>query len=186
MDVCRLNASGKRDPHLSTFSGKKYSFQGYCSYTLVRDCSRNTPYFDISADFRGRFQPTQPPTRMVSVTVRIDEGDAYTFLEDHTILVNDRPVPEKLLLIGEDNGYIQHVDGTVEMHLKKDDVFLKWNGKNHEASVSIGNKDLAGKLCGMFGDGSKVKGHDLLKSDGTKTFNTTEFAESWVIKGSCP
>ncbi|XP_070531941.1 serum amyloid P-component-like [Ptychodera flava] len=184
--ACDLQAGGRRDPHMHTFSGLRYSYQGYCSYTLTRDCRTSTPFFDVSADFRGLFHPYRPPTRMVAVTTRVDGADTYTFLEDHSVLVNGKVAKRRSMVIGENFGYIQANDKKVELRLEKDDVTLTWIGKDHEASVSIGNNDLAGKLCGMFGDGSRVKGQDLLKSDGTKTVNTTEFADSWVIPGSCP
>ena len=60
---------------------------------------------------------------------------------------------------------------------------MRWIGKDHDVTVSFTNEELVGNMCGLFGDGTRVKGHDLLKSDGTKTYNYTEFAESWVIPG---
>ncbi|XP_070534796.1 BMP-binding endothelial regulator protein-like [Ptychodera flava] len=174
------------DPHMRTFSGAKFNFQGRCRYTLVRDCRTSAPSFDISAAFRRR-DPNQidSPTRMVEVTARVKGGNTYTFLEDNSILVDGRQVRENGIFIGDNHGHIQADGHSVKLHLKEAGLALTWIGKKHEVSVSIGNHDLSGKLCGMLGDGSFVRGHDLVKSDGTRTFNTTEFAESWVIPGSC-
>ncbi|XP_070581611.1 alpha-tectorin-like isoform X2 [Ptychodera flava] len=181
-----LSGGGKGDPHLHTYSGLKYNFQGFCSYTLTRDCRGTPPSFDISADFRGRFHPTEPPTRMVAVTTRVGGSNVYTFLENHAVIVNGVPVFHRILSIGSGLGFIKTGEKGVKLYLKQNDLTLTWNAKVHEVSVSIGNRNLAGYLCGLFGDGSQVKGQDLVKSDGTKTVNTTEFAESWVIPQSCP
>ncbi|XP_070580689.1 BMP-binding endothelial regulator protein-like [Ptychodera flava] len=178
------NAWGKKDPHMVTFSGHKYSYQGYCSYTLVKDCRSNSPAFDITADFRGKYNPMEPPTRMVAVSTTVNGYDTYTFRDDHSVLHNGQLVLERELTIAGGMGHITVEDDSVALTLGKDGVSLEWISKEHEASVTIGNDDLAGKLCGMLGDGSPV--NDLVKSDGTPTSNVTEFAKSWEIPGSCP
>ncbi|XP_070581612.1 BMP-binding endothelial regulator protein-like isoform X2 [Ptychodera flava] len=180
------HAYGKKDPHLLTFSGVKYNFQGYCSYTLVKDCRSNSPAFDITADFRGRYEPMEPPTRMVAVSTTVNGYDTYTFRDDHSVLHNGQLVLERELTIAGGVGHIYVEDDRVALFLNEEGVSLEWIAKDHAASVKIGHDELAGKLCGMLGDGTRLKGHDLVKSDGTRTFNTTEFAESWVIPGSCP
>ncbi|XP_070580691.1 uncharacterized protein [Ptychodera flava] len=178
------NAWGKKDPHMVTFSGHKYSYQGYCSYTLVKDCRSNSPAFDITADFRGKYNPMEPPTRMVAVSTTLNGYDTYTFRDDHSVLHNGQLVLERELSIAGGLGRIKVEDDSVALSLGKDGVSLEWISKEHEASVTIGNDDLAGKLCGMLGDGSRF--NDLVKSDGTRTTNVTEFAKSWEIPGSCP
>ncbi|XP_070580688.1 kielin/chordin-like protein [Ptychodera flava] len=186
--LCRCtNAYGKKDPHMVTFSGVKYNFQGYCSYTLVKDCRSKSPAFDITADFRGKNDPKEPPTRMVAVSVTVHGYDTYTFRDDYSVLHNGQLVLERELSIAGGMGHITvQEDDSVALSLGKDGISLEWNSREHAASVTIGNDDLAGKLCGMLGDGSRLKGNDLVKSDGTRTSNTTEFAESWEIPGSCP
>ncbi|XP_070569653.1 uncharacterized protein [Ptychodera flava] len=120
---------------------------------------------------------------MVSVTIEIGGADTYTFLEDHSVLVNDRLVESRNITISDDKGSIQADEDSVVLYFKEAGLSLEWTGKDHEALVTIDTDDLAGRLCGLFGDGSRVQGDDLLKSDGTRTTNTTEFAESWVVPG---
>ncbi|XP_070580690.1 BMP-binding endothelial regulator protein-like [Ptychodera flava] len=181
-----VNGGGKKDPHMLTFSGVKYNFQGYCSYTLVKDCRSKSPAFDITADFRGRYEPMEPPTRMVAVSTTVNGHDTYTFRDDHSVLRNGKLVLERELTIAGGVGRIKVEDDKVELSLGKEQVSLAWVAKDHAASVTIGSNEFAGKLCGMLGDGSRLMGHDLVKSDGSRTFNTTAFAESWMIPGSCP
>ncbi|XP_070548925.1 kielin/chordin-like protein [Ptychodera flava] len=181
-----MNGNGKKDPHLSTFSGVHYNFQGYCSYTLVKDCRSDTPSFDISADFRGRDSPTEPPTRMVAVTTRLSNGHTYTFLDDNSIWVDGHLLLDRSLDLRDNIGYVHAKDDSVLLELHHSGLSLLWTGKYHEASVTVGNDEFMGKLCGMFGNGDPERGQDLVKSNGMRTTNVTEFAESWVIPGSCP
>ncbi|XP_070554711.1 BMP-binding endothelial regulator protein-like [Ptychodera flava] len=181
-----VNGVGKKDPHLSTFSGFHYSFQGYCSYTLVKDCRTSTPTFDISADFRGRDSPTEAPTRMVAVTTRLNNGHTYTFLDDNSIWVDGHLLLDRSLDLRDNIGYVHAKDDSVLLELHHSGLSLLWTGKYHEASVTYGNDEFMGKLCGMLGNGDPERGQDLVKSDGMRTTNVTEFAESWVIPGSCP
>ncbi|XP_070581563.1 von Willebrand factor-like [Ptychodera flava] len=177
------HGGGEKDPHMLTFSGVKYNFQGYCSYTLVKDCRSNSPAFDITADFRGRYEPMEPPTRMVAVSATVNGYDTYTFRDDHSVLHNGQLVLERELTIAGGVGHIYVEDDRVALFLNIEGISLEWVAKDHAASVTLGHNELAGKLCGMLGDGTRLKGHDLVKLDGTRTFNTTEFAESWVIPG---
>nr|XP_006822810.1 PREDICTED: BMP-binding endothelial regulator protein-like [Saccoglossus kowalevskii] len=48
----RPNVAG--DPHMRTFDGRAYSFQGVGWYTLVKDCSNQKPEFEINIDFVPR------------------------------------------------------------------------------------------------------------------------------------
>ncbi|XP_070550207.1 BMP-binding endothelial regulator protein-like [Ptychodera flava] len=135
----RKCGGGWGDPHMRTFSGAKFNFQGRCRYTLVRDCRTSAPSFDISAAFRRR-DPDQidSPTRMVEVTARVKGGNTYTFLEDNSIFVDGRQVQERAIFIGDNHGHIEADGHSVNLHLKEVDLALTWIGKKHEASVSIG------------------------------------------------
>ncbi|XP_006821175.1 CUB domain-containing protein 2-like [Saccoglossus kowalevskii] len=59
--------SGSGDPHMITFDGRRYSFQGQCWYTFFKDCSAH-PDFEVITKFAPR-DDIKDKTRTVSFKV---------------------------------------------------------------------------------------------------------------------
>ncbi|XP_006824730.1 intestinal mucin-like protein, partial [Saccoglossus kowalevskii] len=77
----------KGDPHLATFDGYRFNFNGFCSYVLTKECGKSVPSFQINADFRGRDgeNPYEPPTRMVALDIYNDGKSVVRVNADNSI-----------------------------------------------------------------------------------------------------
>ena len=56
---CDIAASAFGDPHMLTFDGLLYTFNGYGEYWLLRVPNRDNPENPVELALQGRFQ--QPP-----------------------------------------------------------------------------------------------------------------------------
>ena len=74
------------DPHYLTFDSRKYSFQGDCDYTMVRDCLNQTD-FHLWADNRRR-RPSSEVSALDKLVLDYD-GHRYALMKAQRVKVDD-------------------------------------------------------------------------------------------------
>ncbi|XP_006825004.1 uncharacterized protein LOC102804729 [Saccoglossus kowalevskii] len=111
---------GQHEPHMTTFDGYKFNSNGYCSYTLVKSCDETIyPDFEVTADFRGKDHPYEPPTFMVAFNVTSNEKELIRINEDDSILIGGKPMNNSLAIIDNNIGHIKKEKGTITVYLNQ-------------------------------------------------------------------
>ncbi|XP_006819688.1 BMP-binding endothelial regulator protein-like [Saccoglossus kowalevskii] len=176
------------DPHLLTFDGYKFDYQGVCAYILVQDCvQQSNPSFAITGYFRSNKEksPYKGRTRMVSISLYIEGELTVTLLEDNTFEIRGHRVFDTSATIGHKIGNVYSANGTTVVRLRKPFLTITWNGKPHKNMIAINDDSLRGKVCGLLGNADGIPDNDFVKPNGTPAHDSEEFGKSWQVPYSC-
>ncbi|XP_077869177.1 BMP-binding endothelial regulator protein-like isoform X2 [Saccoglossus kowalevskii] len=169
--------SEKGDPHMTTFDGRRYSFQGQCWYTFFKDCSAH-PDFEVISKFGPR-DDIKNKTRTVSFKVTV--GDQYVIVNGRDVATgskNNGHVYSPFIHVQENNDLI-----TLAFTSKYTTFTLEWTPRKHMLKASFSGTDYNGKLCGLMGNADGDTRNDLQTPDGFEVKDVTAFGESWKVKG---
>ncbi|XP_006820721.1 BMP-binding endothelial regulator protein-like [Saccoglossus kowalevskii] len=178
-----------KDPHVTTFDGLKYNFNGNCSYTLTKSCDSGIhPSFEITADFRARNRsyPYKPVTFMVAFNVTSNGRQLIRINEDDTVLIQGKLVTPPSAEIGNGEGYVDVEQNGINIYLKKPALSLTWERRIHGLNIGFNDINLRGKVCGLLGNDDGNPHNDFTLPNGRRTFHSEEFGNSWLIPDSCP
>ncbi|XP_006817214.1 BMP-binding endothelial regulator protein-like [Saccoglossus kowalevskii] len=177
--ICEPDPQVTGDPHLTTFDGRPFSFQGICWHTLFKDCSTN-PAFEVTAEFEPREDSTLEHVRTRTVSVNVTVGDDFAIINGLDVVTGTtdghvtaaRPI------------HVQEDDKTVTLtFISKDTTFtLSWTLKKHSLRVSTSGSDYRGHLCGLLGNDDGDTLNDFTKPDGAVVHDAAEFGESWRVE----
>nr|XP_002734998.1 PREDICTED: IgGFc-binding protein-like [Saccoglossus kowalevskii] len=174
MYVTEGSASG--DPHMTTFDGRRFSWQGVCWYTFFKACTTH-PEFEVTAKFEPRVDTEQFKTRTVSFNVTV--GNQYAIVNRRNVVtgsIGNKHVDSTVIHIKEDEHLI------TLMFKSKDTTFtLEWTLSKHLLKTTISGTDYNGKLCGLLGNADGDKRNDFQTPDGIEVSDVTTFGESWKI-----
>ncbi|XP_077864370.1 zonadhesin-like [Saccoglossus kowalevskii] len=172
--------STRGDPHMKTFDGRSYNFQGLCWYTLAKHCDEN-PKFEITAEFEPRdMVDSKIRTRAVTLNVTVD-GERVSVDRNNNILVNDKPFWVAKLVAKPSSIRIDSDDSTVSISVNHYLMDILWDGRKHAFSAVISNTDYSGQVCGLLGNSDGDPRNDFQKRDGTLTTSVNDFGESWRV-----
>ncbi|XP_006823615.2 kielin/chordin-like protein [Saccoglossus kowalevskii] len=175
-----------RDPHMTTFDGVRYNFQGLCTYVLTQDCSDiHKPSFQVTADFREK--RSKPLTRINAVNVNVDGMQLLRILQNNSFLIQDQLFTNSSAVIGNGQGTVKVEDEHVYVKLDSPALSLVWTKETHGINIALNGPNMRGNVCGLLGNANGDPEDDLMKSDGvivTKD-DIYEFGDSWMVPGSC-
>ncbi|XP_070568459.1 BMP-binding endothelial regulator protein-like [Ptychodera flava] len=176
-----LSASAKRDPHLTTFDGRHFSYHGLCWHTLVKDCRNLNPRFEVMGKFEPReMEGPELRSRTTQVNVNVDDH-LISLTRDNHVMVNGRAVYTPKFRIGDDNIKVYRQDDHVTFKLSEAELVLQWYGRDHILYATLTSADYIGKVCGLLGNADGDDRNDFTKRDGELTSDVVEFGESWRI-----
>ncbi|XP_006811412.1 BMP-binding endothelial regulator protein-like [Saccoglossus kowalevskii] len=168
------------DPHLTTFDGRPFSFQGICWHTLFKDCSSSNPAFEVTTEFEPREDSTFEHVRSRTVSVNVTVGSDFAIINGLDVVT------------GRTDGHVTaarpiHVledDKTVTLSFtSKDTTFtLYWTLKKHSLRVSISGSDYRGHLCGLLGNDDGEPLNDFITPGGAVVHDAAEFGKSWRVE----
>ncbi|XP_006816173.1 BMP-binding endothelial regulator protein-like [Saccoglossus kowalevskii] len=174
------------DPHLRTFDGMKYSYQGFCSYVLTQSVDNaDFPAFQVSANFSGVRNPEKPITRMVDISLLVEGVLVVKLYQDNTFEISGKRFAKTSRVIGDGNGDVYTDEMNVYVQVTKPKLLLTWCGRFHRLSIRLEDSRMLGNVAGLLGDANGVIENELRKPDGTTTTDIVEFGDSWEIPGSC-
>nr|XP_033818986.1 IgGFc-binding protein-like isoform X2 [Geotrypetes seraphini] len=165
------------DPHYLTFDGTPFDFQGNCTYTLAKACTRNPNLFPFTVNVKNEKwgDGTVSVTRVVFVTVF--EINITLTREDRGVLqVNDvfynLPYNFQNKLRISQNG--------INVILTTDFGLEVIYDLMYHTTVSIPTS-YRGHMCGLCGNYNEDKTDDFQRPDGRLAPNPILFGSSWVV-----
>ncbi|XP_006815073.1 BMP-binding endothelial regulator protein-like [Saccoglossus kowalevskii] len=176
-------ARTRGDPHLRTFDGHGYSFQGLCWYTLAKHCTDN-PDFEVTAEFTPRESSgTELKTRAVRLNVTV--GDEVISMDtNNDVTINGNSLWVAKLRGQPKNAQITVDDSRVIVRVAQYNLDILWEGRKHAFSASIYHPDYNGNICGLLGNADGNPLNDFQKRDGSHTKVVNDFGESWKVYDS--
>ncbi|XP_006818509.1 BMP-binding endothelial regulator protein-like [Saccoglossus kowalevskii] len=179
--ICQFASGCHGDPHMRTFDGRAYTFQGTCWYTLFKDCTEHSR-FEITTKFEPREDSTPDQVRTRIVAFNITVGDEYSIIDGLDINTGrtDGQKTEARVIT------TQKKDKKIKLNFtSKNTTFtLEWTLRKHALSVTYDGSFYHGKLCGLMGNADGIAVNDFQKPDGSVAKDADEFGESWKVNGT--
>ncbi|XP_066504073.1 mucin-5B-like [Hoplias malabaricus] len=175
-DLCHGTCTAYGDGHYITFDGKRYTFDGDCEYTLVRD---HCEHDNTSATFRVITEnvPCGTTGATCSKAIKVFLGSNELILTDGNYQVVQRD-------LGEEIPYEIRVMGIYLVVEANNGLILMWDRKT---SIFLKlSPEYKGAVCGLCGnyDGND-KNDFTLRNQGVVN-SALDFGNSWKDSSSCP
>uniref|UniRef100_A0A8C4XEY0 IgGFc-binding protein-like n=1 Tax=Erpetoichthys calabaricus TaxID=27687 RepID=A0A8C4XEY0_ERPCA len=172
--VCRVWG----DPHYITFDGRRFDFQGTCTYTVVKTCkpSKSVPIFNVEGKNENRGNPRVSYLKTIKIEVY---GYSIVVVKNENgrvrININLSFLPITLEA-GKVNLYQSGDNGVLETDFGLQ-VTFDWN---QLLLVSIPST-FRGLVCGLCGNYNGDQNDDLQMVDGTQARDVVSFGRSWAV-----
>uniref|UniRef100_H9GN55 VWFD domain-containing protein n=1 Tax=Anolis carolinensis TaxID=28377 RepID=H9GN55_ANOCA len=168
------------DPHYCTFDGRKFDFQGTCTYTIVQTIDDNLgcPSFHIFAKNENRGNKRVSYVGEVTL-VTLEYRITMVRSENGYVRVNGIRVALPISLEG---GRLRVVQSGNSAVITTDYQLWMSYDWNHHLRVTLGS-DFYGLVTGLCGNYNGDPKDDFMTPEGTLAPDTNAFGESWWLKG---
>ncbi|XP_069057919.1 IgGFc-binding protein-like [Pleurodeles waltl] len=170
---------GWGDPHLHTFDGRNYDFQGTCTYTIAKTCGADNtlPVFNIKAKNENRGS-----TKVSYVTFVTIEVYEYTIslvrFEKGQVRVNNEKLSLPVVL---NDGKLRLYQSGCFVLIETDfklKVYFDWN---YFLKVEI-SSSFFDNVCGLCGNYNGNPTDDFRTPSGELALNPNDFGTSWKVE----
>ncbi|XP_006816821.1 protein SpAN-like [Saccoglossus kowalevskii] len=168
------------DPHMKTFDGRPYTFQGVCWYTLFKDCFYHKPDFEVAVKFEPRGDSTTDHFRTRAVAFNVSVGMEYANVNGLDVITGNKghdTAARSIRVQKEQNVVI------LEFTSNNTTFTLEWALRKHALKVNVQGATYNGRLCGLMGNADGDTRNDFQTPDGNVVLDAAEFGESWEVKG---
>ncbi|XP_060132431.1 IgGFc-binding protein-like [Zootoca vivipara] len=166
------------DPHYNTFDGRKYDFQGTCTYTFVKTRAEifGLPSFHIFAKNENRGNKA---VSYVSVVTTEVYGYTITMTRSKNCFVEVNGIRAHLPIYLKD-GNLQVLQVGTSVMISTDFQMQVSYDCNHHLRVTISSayQEAVGGLCGNYNENPS---DDFETPAGTTAPSVPAFGESWVV-----
>ncbi|XP_061572588.1 IgGFc-binding protein [Cololabis saira] len=176
--VCR--ASG--DPHYLSFDGRKFDFQGTCTYTLSKSCGLEGTHLEaFSVNVQNEQWDRMRGRKKVSVARLVAvEAHGFTFILRNKML--------GVLVNGVFNNLPVNVnDGAVQVYQEGRNYVIASNfgllvtyDLVYHVTVTV-SSNYRGKVCGLCGNFNGDKNDDFQMPNNRLTNRVNAFGKSWKV-----
>ncbi|XP_026887459.2 IgGFc-binding protein [Electrophorus electricus] len=166
------------DPHYETFDGKLFSFQGICSYTLVKTLGEDKSLTDFSIINKNGLAQGERGSYIMSANIKL-QGHNITikFGDRYKVNIDGK---DSILPVNLDSGSVTIIRSGISGILSTDfglEVTFDW-GQYFQVTVSSSYfRNLAG-LCGNYNDNGE---DDFVTPAGNHAPDVIEWAASWSV-----
>uniref|UniRef100_S4RDG9 Tectorin alpha n=1 Tax=Petromyzon marinus TaxID=7757 RepID=S4RDG9_PETMA len=172
----RASCRAWSDPHYVTFDGLAFDFQGACTYTLARNCSRELPRFEVRARNGNLGSSAVSVPRQVTVTVYGQQVDIFAG-DGANVQVNglNRNLP------------VSHDDGRLSVYRSGSSTVVSTDfglqvSYNHRYHVTVEvASTFQSKLCGLCGNYNLNATDEFLSPEGRPVADPVQFGISWRV-----
>ncbi|XP_076869232.1 IgGFc-binding protein isoform X2 [Brachyhypopomus gauderio] len=166
------------DPHHETFDGRLFSFQGICSYTLVKTWGEDKSLTNFSIVNKNELAKGGRGSYIRSANIKIPGHEiTINFGEHNKVKIDGK---DSVLPVNLDSGGVTITQSGKLGTLRTDfglEVIFNW-GQYFQVTVSSSYyRNLVG-LCGTYNDNSD---DDLVTPAGDRPSDVTEWAASWSV-----
>ncbi|XP_026780753.3 IgGFc-binding protein isoform X1 [Pangasianodon hypophthalmus] len=171
------------DPNYETFDGSRFSFQGTCSYVMVKTSGADKSLTEFTIINKNELAHSTRGSFIKTVTIKFP---------GHEIIINQRAHgkvkidgKESLLPVSLDSDRTRITQSGIRGILETDfglEVTFDW-GEFFKVTVSSSYyKNLVG-MCGTYNDNPN---DDFVTPSGVPVKNNTELGQSWSVSSSDP
>ncbi|XP_070069456.1 hemocytin-like [Drosophila takahashii] len=189
-EKCNKRCTAFGDSHYRTFDGRRYDFQGRCSYYLLKTSTRSVEGENIACS--GALDEVVEPsatgpscTRSVTIRFALKEGGPTVIKLSQKLqsFVNGEVVSQLPLQLGNGEVLLRLASHHTITVTFADGLVIWWNGDSTvHIDAPYSYYDNTAGLCGTFNDNTK---DDFLTPDGDFEHTALAFGRKWRTKELC-